>query len=180
MSDKTTDFGFSLELDVKAVTAEGEFEGYASVFNIEDLGKDIVLPGAFTKSLQRRPASKVKMLRGHDPGDPVGIWTDLVEDSKGLRAKGRLILETVRGRETHVLMKAGALDGLSIGYRSLKDRFDRGKGVRLLEEIDLPEISVLAFPMNPRATVSRVKSEHAAEHARALVAEINRIKESIR
>lgn len=169
--------GYALELDVKAVTAEGEFEGYASVFNIEDLGKDIVLPGAFAKSLARRPAAKVKMLRSHDSREPVGIWTDLQEDGKGLRAKGRLILETMLGRETHILMKAGALDGLSIGYRSLKDRFDRSTGTRLLEEIDLPEISILAFPMNPRATVSRIKSEDATEHARALVSEINRMKE---
>lgn len=176
----SNELGYAFELDVKAVTAEGEFEGYASVFNVEDLGKDIVLPGAFAKSLARRPAGKVKMLRSHDTSEPVGIWTDLQEDGKGLRAKGRLILETTKGRETHVLMKAGALDGLSIGYRSLKDRFDRSKGTRLLEEIDLPEISILAFPMNPRATVSRVKSEDAADHARALVAEINRIKETIR
>lgn len=172
--------GWTIELDTKAVSAEGEFEGYGSIFNVEDLGKDIVLPGAFAKSLARRPAAKVKMLRGHDPADPIGVWTELVEDGKGLRVKGRLILETVKGRETHVLMKAGALDGLSIGYRSLKDRYDRAKGVRLLEEIDLPEISVLAFPMNTRATVSRVKSDDAAGHARALVAEINRIKEMIR
>lgn len=87
MSDKASDFGYSLELDVKAVSAEGEFEGYASVFNVEDHGRDIVLPGAFTKLLARRPAGKVKVLRGHDPGDPIGVWTELVEDSKGLRAK---------------------------------------------------------------------------------------------
>lgn len=176
----SNELGYAFELDVKAVTDEGEFEGYASVFNIVDLGNDIVLPGAFTKSLARRPAAKVKMLRSHKPDDPVGIWTDLQQDDKGLRAKGRLILETTLGRETHILMKAGALDGLSIGYRSLKDRYDRSKGTRLLEELDLPEISILAFPMNTRATVSRVKGEDAAEHARALVAEINRIKETIR
>jgi HK97 family phage prohead protease len=164
------EFGF-VELDVKAVTAEGDFEGYASVFNVEDLGKDVVMPGAFAKSLARRPAAKVKMLRGHDPSEPIGIWTDLSEDKRGLRAKGRLILETTKGRETHALMKAGALDGLSIGYRTLKDRFDRAKGVRLLDELDLPEISVVAFPMNTRATVSTVKT---AEHARALVSELKR------
>lgn len=172
-----TDFGYEFELDTKAVTAEGEFEGYASVFNVEDLGRDVVMPGAFTKSLARRPAGKVKMLREHDRSEPVGVWSDVVEDRKGLRVKGRLILETTKGRETHALMKAGALDGMSIGFRTLKDRFDRPKGLRFLEELDLPEISIVTFPMNTRATVSTVKSEDDAERARALVSEINRWKE---
>ncbi len=175
----TNEHGFLIDLDVKAITAEGEFRGYASIFNNEDLGRDIVVPGAFAKSLARRPAARVKMLREHYSGDPVGIWTNLVEDSKGLRAEGRLILETQRGRETHTLMKAGAIDGLSIGYRTLKDRHDRAKGVRYLEELDLPEISIVTFPMNPRSTVQTVKN-HDPERARALVSAINRMTESFR
>jgi HK97 family phage prohead protease len=172
------ELGFVFELDTKAVTAEGEFTGYGAVFNNEDLGRDVILPGAFAKSLQRRPAGKVKMLRQHDPEEPIGIWLDLAEDGRGLRAKGKLILETVKGRETHALMLAGALDGLSIGFRTLKDRFDRAKGVRYLEELDVPEISVVTFPMNPRATVANVKAEDH-ERARALVAAINRAKEAL-
>src|SRR5262245_47626859 len=127
------EFGFLVELDLKAVSDEGEFTGYASTFNNADLGRDVVLPGAFGKSIVRRPAGKVKMLRQHDPDEPIGVWLDLAEDRKGLRAKGKIILETVKGRETHALMRAGALDGLSIGFRSIKDRFDRAKGLRLLE-----------------------------------------------
>jgi HK97 family phage prohead protease len=169
---------FAFELDFKAVSDEGEFSGYATVFNNQDHGRDIILPSAFAKSLQRRPAAKVKMLRQHDPAEPIGIWLDLQEDGRGLKAKGKLILNTVKGRETHALMRAGALDGMSIGYRTLKDRFDRAKGVRYLEELDLPEISIVTFPMNPRATVSSVKGQD--EHARALVSAINRVTEALR
>lgn len=168
-----------LEIDTKAVSDQGEFDGYAAIFGNEDLGRDVIMRGAFEKSLQRRPAAKVKMLRQHDPDEPIGIWLDLAEDKKGLRAKGKLILETVKGRETHALMRAGALDGLSIGFRTLKDHFDRAKGVRFLDEVDLPEISVVTFPMNPRAAVSAVK--HAdPDRARAIVAACNRTIEALR
>jgi HK97 family phage prohead protease len=175
----TTELGVAFELDTKAVTDEGEFVGYGAVFNNEDLGRDIVVPGAFAKSIASRPANKVKMLRGHDTSEPIGIWLDLAEDAKGLRAKGKLILQTTLGRETHALMRAGALDGLSIGFRTVKDRYDRAKGVRYLEELDVPEISVVTFPMNPRATISTVKSEEA-ERARALVRAITRATEALR
>jgi hypothetical protein len=122
----------------------------------------------------------VKLLRQHNSDDPIGIWTDLVEDKKGLRATGKLILDTVKGAETYSLMRAGALDGLSIGFRTLRDRFDRPKGIRFVEEVDLFEISVVTFPLNPRATVSTVKSEQAEERARALVRAINRATEALR
>lgn len=174
-----SEWGFALDIDTKAISDEGEFTGYAAVFNNEDLGRDVIVPNAFTKSLQRRPAGKVKMLRQHDPEEPIGVWLDLIEDKKGLRAKGKLILDTVKGRETYALMRAGALDGLSIGFRTVKDRFDRAKGIRYLEEVDVPEISVVTFPLNPRATVSTVKG-HDPERARALVAAINRAKEALR
>lgn len=176
----STENGIAIELDVKAISDEGVFTGYASTFNNEDLGKDVVLPGAFTKSLERRPAGRVKLLRGHDQSEPIGVWTDIREDAKGLRATGKLILDTVKGRETYALMKAGAMDGLSIGFRSLKDTFDRVKGVRFLKELDLPEISIVTFPMNPRATVSTVKSEAADAHARAIISAANRAKEALR
>lgn len=174
-----THFSFAADIDFKAVTDEGEFSGYAAVFNNEDHGRDIVLPAAFAKSLQRRPAGRVKMLRQHDPEEPIGIWLDLQEDARGLKAKGKLILETVKGRETHALMRAGALDGMSIGYRTIKDRYDRAKGIRYLEELDLPEISVVTFPMNDRARVSAVKYEDA-DRARAIVAACNRAMEALR
>jgi len=166
---KTLDY----RLELKAVEDDGTFTGYASTFETVDQGGDVVKRGAFAKSLTTRPATKIKMLRDHDPAQPVGVWTSVSEDRNGLLAKGRLILDTVLGRETHALMKAGALDGLSIGYRVFKDHFDRNKGVRYLQSLDLREISITAFPMNEAAVITAVKNSGEAE-ARRIVEAINR------
>ncbi|QDM32248.1 HK97 family phage prohead protease [Tardiphaga sp. vice352] len=166
----TKETGGFLELDLKAIADDGTFTGYASLFGVEDLGRDIVQAGAFTKSLKSKPAGKVKMLRGHDTSEPIGVWTSLVEDNRGLKATGQLILTTVKGRETYELLKVGALDGLSIGYRTKRETFDRTKNVRILQEIEVFEISVVTFPMLPTATISRVKG---ADFSR-LVSAINR------
>ncbi|TVR11936.1 MAG: HK97 family phage prohead protease [Salinarimonadaceae bacterium] len=174
------DNGFTFALEAKAVADDGTFEGYASVFDVEDLGRDIVKAGAFRKSLRSRPSGRVKMLREHDMREPIGVWTDIVEDSKGLLARGRLVLDTTRGRETHALMKAGAIDGLSIGYRTIRDTIDRAKRVRVLHELDLFEISIVTLPMNPASTVTRVKAAENAGRARALVSALNRAREALR
>jgi HK97 family phage prohead protease len=152
------DRGNPCEIDTKAITDQGDFEGYLSVFGNVDQGGDIVMPGAFTASLQRRPPSKVKLLLHHDTRRIAGTWTDLVEDNYGLKAKGRLLLTTTDGREAYEQMKVGALDGLSIGYRTLADEIDRATGTRKLKTLDLMEGSICTFPMNPEATVSTVKS----------------------
>jgi HK97 family phage prohead protease len=169
MTDKKEIGNFS-EFDVKAIAEDGTFTGYASLFGVEDLGRDVVQAGAFTKSLKSKPASKVKMLRGHDTSEPIGVWDSIVEDARGLKVAGRLILGTVKGRETYELMKAGTLDGLSIGYRTKKESFNRTKNVRMLQELELHEISVCTFPMLPTATISRVKDSDFSR----LVAAINR------
>lgn len=169
-----------LSLDTKAVADDGTFEGYASTFGNEDLGRDVVVKGAFAKSLKARPAGRVKMLFQHSTDEPIGVWTGLVEDAKGLKATGKLILDTAKGRETYALMKAGALDGLSIGFKTLKDTFDRTKGIRYLKEVDLFEISVVTFPMNPASTVTAVKAADQAEHARRVVAALNRARAALR
>lgn len=170
-----TQHGLVFEIDTKAVSEDGLFSGYASAFNVLDSHKEIVTRGAFAKSLASRPASKVKMLRGHDQSEPIGIWETLAEDGHGLKAAGRLILDTARGRETHALMKAGALDGLSIGFRTIRDRLDKTKGARILEEVDLWEISVVTFPSNAASTVTAVKSSNLSE----LVAAINAARASL-
>lgn len=170
-----TKHGIILEIDTKAVQDGGEFTGYASNFGVLDSHREIVNSGAFSKSLAARPAQKVKMLRSHDQSTPIGVWTLLEEDGIGLKASGRLILDTALGRETHALMKAGALDGLSIGFRTVRDRMDRTKGARILEEVDLWEISVVTFPSNPQSTVTAVKSSTFSE----LVAAINAARASI-
>lgn len=166
----TKETGNCFEFDIKTVAEDGTFSGYASLFGVTDLGGDVVQAGAFTKSLKSKPAGKVKMLRGHDTSEPIGVWTSLVEDSRGLKATGQLILTTVKGRETYELLKAGALDGLSIGYRTKKESYDRTKKVRLLNELELHEVSVVTFPMNTSATISRVKSSDFSR----LVAALNR------
>ncbi len=168
----------TVQLEVKDVGEDGTFHGYGSLFGVTDLGRDVVSRGAFTKSLTQRPASRVKMLLEHEAG-PIGVWTSIKEDSTGLAVEGKLILDTVKGRETHALLKAGALDGLSIGYRTKSSRLDKAKGVRLLDEVELHEISVVTFPMLPTATVHAVKSNGTTQF-RALVDAINSARNSLK
>ncbi len=145
--------------DLTEVEADGTFTGYASLFGVADLGHDVVLPGAFRASLERRGAAGVKMLYQHDPADPIGVWLDIAEDGKGLRVTGRLMTEVARGREVLALMRAGVLDGLSIGFRTVRGRHDTKSGTRRLLEVDLWEISVVTFPMLPGARVAAVKTD---------------------
>jgi uncharacterized protein len=145
-------------LDLKAVEADGTFSGYASLFNVEDLGRDIVLPGAFRDSLAARGPAGIKMLFQHRPEEPIGVWEQLKEDARGLYAKGRLMLDVARARETLSLMRAGALDGLSIGFRAVVGHRDNKSGVRRLGKVDLWEISVVTFPLLPDARVAHVKA----------------------
>lgn len=147
-----------MPLDLKSVGADGAFEGYASLFGREDLGRDVVVRGAFAESLAQRGASGVRMLFQHDPAQPIGVWDELQEDAKGLYAHGRLTADVAKAREVMALMKAGALDGLSIGFKAIKAKRDGRSGVRRLEKIDLWEISVVTFPMLPDARVSAIKA----------------------
>jgi HK97 family phage prohead protease len=144
-------------VSLSAVEADGTFTGYASLFNKADLGRDVVMPGAFRASLTKRGAGGVKMLFQHDPAEPIGVWLDIAEDGQGLAVKGKLTAGVARAREVLALMRAGALDGLSIGYRTVRGRTDAKSGVRRLYEVDLWEISVVTFPMLPEARVSAVK-----------------------
>jgi len=146
-------------LDFKRADADGSFAGYASLFNREDLGRDVVLPGAFRESLATRGPRGIKLLFQHDANQPIGIWTTLQEDDRGLYAEGRLMREVGRAREVMALMRAGALDGLSIGFRTVKARRDRVTGVRRLERIDLWEISIVTFPLLPEARITTTKTK---------------------
>ncbi len=150
-------------LDFKAVAADGTFEGYASLFDKEDLGHDVIAPGAFRDSLRERGPTGVKMLFQHNPSEPIGIWDQLKEDARGLLARGRLMPEVARAREVLALMRAGALDGLSIGFRAVKARRDAKTGVRRLDKVDLWEISVVTFPLLPEARVAHVKARPFAQ-----------------
>lgn len=134
---------------------DGIFEGYASVFGVVDQGMDVVERGAFRKSLGSR---KVKMLWQHDMSQPIGVWDDIYEDERGLFVRGRLLKEVEKGREAMALLRAGAIDSMSIGYRTM-EAIPEGDGrVRKLMEVDLFEISLVTFPMLPDAKVTNVKS----------------------
>ncbi|MGJ0510415.1 MAG: HK97 family phage prohead protease [Methylocystis sp.] len=137
--------------------AAGVIEGYASLFGVADDGRDIVMAGAFTRSLARRGAKGVKMLWQHNAAEPIGVWTSIVEDAKGLKVSGRLDLSIARAREALSLIRGGAIDGLSIGFRVKNARTDKRSGLRRLLEIDLWEISVVTFPMQTLARISAVK-----------------------
>ena len=140
---------------------KGMFEGYASVFGNKDLGNDVVVNGAFRKSLRAKGARKIKMLFQHDTKEPIGVYTQIKEDGNGLYVKGQLAMNTQKGREVYELMKMGAIDGLSVGYRVDAKGYhydERGKR-RMLKEVDLMEISAVTFPMNPKARISAVKAE---------------------
>jgi uncharacterized protein len=144
--------------DLKSVDDTGEFEGYASLFNREDLGHDVVLSGAYTRTLATRGVDGIRMLFQHNSAEPIGVWEDLHEDARGLYCKGRLAPNVSKARDVLGLMRAGAIDGLSIGYRPTRARRDAASGIRRISEIDLWEISVVTFPMAPGARISAVKT----------------------
>ncbi len=136
-----------------------EIEGYASLFGAADQGGDVVQKGAYVQSLKVLAASgrAVKMLWQHDASEPIGVWDEVREDDKGLYVKGRLLESVARGREAAALIAAGALDGLSIGYRT-KKAVRGADGTRNLQELELWEVSLVTFPMLPSARVG-AKSE---------------------
>ena len=159
---------------ISAVAADGQCDGYASLFGVPDLGKDVIVPGAFAASLKRRGVAGVRMLWQHDPSEPIGRWLSIEEDARGLRVRGKLNLAVARAREIHALMREGAVDGLSIGFRAERARHDRVTGLRRLERLDLWEISVVTFPMLPGARVSGVKRSPIRHGERALAATMRR------
>ncbi len=138
-------------------TLAGVIEGYACLFGVADSGGDIVQPGAFARSLAQRGAAGVKMLWQHNAAEPIGVWSAIVEDAKGLKVTGRLDLSVARAREGLSLIRSGAVDGLSIGFRTRRASTSKATGLRRLFDIDLWEISVVTFPMQTGARIDAVK-----------------------
>ncbi len=126
-------------------------EGYASLFWTRDLNDDVTAAGAFRQSLEAGP---IRMLHQHDEAEPVGVWDEAFEDARGLFVRGRIITATPRGRLVAALVSAGALDGLSIGFRQVKAR--RDGALRVLTRVDLWEVSIVTFPMLPQARLAVV------------------------
>ena len=150
-----------LSFEIKAVSDDGLFSGYASVFDNVDSYGDIVRKGAFVESIGEWEA-KGKMppiLWNHDPSDPIGVYTKMQEDDKGLFVEGRLLIDDVpRAKQTHALMKAGVIDGLSIGYRVKEYLHNEDEEVTDLIKLSLREVSIVTFPANPETRIEAVKS----------------------
>ena len=146
-----------------------EFEGYASLFHVADGAGDIVAPGAFTRSLKKRPPDRVRMLYQHFAHEPIGVWEEIREDARGLYVRGRLELAVERGRDVRALIVKGALDGLSIGFRAVRAKRDAATHTRTLLEIELWEISVVTFPLLAGSEVTAIgtKDDAAASLKRA-------------
>lgn len=148
----------ALPFEAKA-TAQGVIEGFAATFGGEpDSYGDVIARGAFAASLERHKTERAApvMLWAHDPARVVGRWLDLAETAEGLAAKGMINLKTESGREAFEHVRAGDLSGLSIGYQTRKSRMEGG--ARVLTEVDLAEVSIVALPANRRARIRAVKS----------------------
>ena len=142
-----------------AALGRDAFEGYASLFDVADGSGDIVAPGAYARSLRRRPPPRVRMLYQHFAHEPIGVWEEIKEDARGLYVRGRLVEEVQRAREVGALIAQGALNGLSIGFRTLRAR--RDGATRLLLDVELWEISVVTFPLLPGSRVTGIGKKHA-------------------
>lgn len=158
----------SFQFQIKNLSENGTFEGYGSIFGNVDSYGEAVVKGAFEKSLKKHKSQNdpVLMLWQHWWCDPIGVWKNLREDDRGLFGEGEINLDVQKGREAYSLMKQGALTGLSIGYSEVKTR--EKDDVRLLEELDLFEISPVTFPANTEARISAVKSERFEQFAQKL------------
>lgn len=144
----------SVPLQIKSLTESGEIVGYGSVWDVVDLGREKVVRGAFSNSLQKRMP---RMLWQHDTRQPAGVWKEVREDEVGLFVRGNLAMNSDSGRERYELLKMGALDGLSIGYGYVRYEEDKSTGIWTLYELDLWEVSPVTFPMNEAARVLEVK-----------------------
>lgn len=157
---KQLDFSFQ----VKEVKEDGVFEGYGSVFNIQDSYRDIVMPGAFAESLAKHKTkgSMPALLWQHQPSEPIGVWEEMKEDETGLFVRGKLLIDDdPLARRAYAHLKAGSISGLSIGFMTLVDEWDREAKVNRLKKVDLWETSIVTFPANDAARVQAVK---ALEH----------------
>lgn len=150
-------------LEIKALSEDGSFEGYGSVFNEVDAYGERVAPGAFAQSIREKGPKGVALLWQHNAREPIGVYTEMREDDRGLYVKGKLALKTQRGMEAYELMKMEAVTGLSIGFMPQTYENDEESGVITLTRVDLWETSIVTFPANDAARVSAVKAFGSGE-----------------
>lgn len=151
-----------IPLEIKSVDENGTFSGYGSVFHNEDSYGDVVRPGAFKASLEKwaQKGRLPPMLWQHDRRAPIGVFTKMQEDEKGLYVEGRLLIEDIpQARAAYALLKEKALGGMSIGYREILIEQDHQEKITNLLELDLWEVSIVTFPANEAATVDSVKAD---------------------
>lgn len=142
---------------LSACSGTGVFVGYASLFGVRDAAGDMVMRGAFAASLKKRPPANIRMLFQHDPAEPVGTWLEMIENERGLYVRGRLDPRVQRAFELLSLLESGGLDGLSIGFRTVRATREKLSQTRQLHMIDLWEVSLVTFPMLAEARVSELK-----------------------
>ena len=158
----------STPIEIKELDDEGYFEGYASVFDMKDEYNDVVVKGAFKKTLEDR-GDHIKMLWQHDSKEVIGSYSSMYEDDYGLKVYGQINMDVQRGREAYSLMKTGAIEAMSIGYTTIQEEYkdmeyedEYGKStherVRVLKELKLYEISLVTFPANEEAMIQNVKN----------------------
>ena len=147
----------AFDLQLKELGAQGRFAGYASVFNVVDSQRDVIIRGAFSRTLKGR-TREIKLLWQHQQEEPIGAFDRMFEDQRGLYVEGSLLLNVRRAQEAHTLLKAKAISGLSIGYSPVRHSTNPKTGVRMLSDIDLWEVSLVTFPANMAAGVTVVKN----------------------
>lgn len=152
-----------MQLKIKSVNDDGFFSGYGSVNYNKDSYGDIVMPGAFAKSLNDWNAKNKwpPVLFNHNRDEIIGCYTKMYEDEHGLYVEGRLLTDSIsKAREVHALLKAQVIDGLSIGYRTVKEEYDRDNDSLKLLEVKLYEVSIVTFPANDEARINCVKYDY--------------------
>jgi HK97 family phage prohead protease len=149
-----------LQFRFSATDDAGTFSGLAAVYAEPNSYGETIKPGAFRKSIaeHKRAGTRPLMLWSHNPAEIIGVWDGIEEDAKGLKVTGRLIRETARGAETYALVRAGAVNGLSMGFRARAA--ERGpNGGRVLTDIDLVEISIVGLPAAAKARIKTIHSQ---------------------
>jgi HK97 family phage prohead protease len=151
------------QLEIKSISASGEFSGYGSVFGVKDLQSDIIIKGAFEESLTRHKEKKTRpaLLWQHKRDEPIGFFKTVEEDSLGLFVEGQLLIDDDPiAKRAYAHLKAGSLSGMSIGFMVAEDdyKYNSEKQAFVISKIDLHEISLVTFPANEDARVQEVKN----------------------
>ena len=159
-----------IKLDQKTIDGDdGTVSGYASVFGNKDSYGDVVEAGAFDRTLGEKDIKQVKMLWQHNSSMPIGVWESSQIDNFGLRLTGRLLIEqnVPKADEAYTLLKAGVVDGLSIGFIPKLEEWDSENRVNRIKDVDLFETSLVTFPANDLSRITDIKSaDELATHKR--------------